>query len=106
MPIYTYKCNKCDKIFDEFVLSSCSDEEIICADCKSPVKRVFSPVGIIFKGSGFYSTDYGGKKKDLSSSDNGKSSEKSKDKSQKTDTAKKQDSKDKPAASKDKANNK
>ncbi len=96
MPIYTYKCNNCKKIFDEFVLSSCSGEEILCSDCNSSVKRVFSPVGIIFKGSGFYSTDYGAKTKNIASSDNGKdSSDKGKDKSEiKKTENKKQTSKD------------
>jgi putative FmdB family regulatory protein len=96
MPIYTYKCNNCKKIFDEFVLSSCSEEDILCCDCNSPVKRVFSPVGIIFKGSGFYSTDYGAKTKNIASSDNVKdSSESSKDKNESKNTeSKKQTSKD------------
>jgi putative FmdB family regulatory protein len=107
MPIYTYKCNNCKKIFDEFVLSTCNGEEILCSDCNSSVSRVFSPVGIIFKGKGFYSTDYGAKTKNIASSENGKdSSDKSKDKSETVKTEnKKQTSKDN-SAPKDKISTK
>jgi hypothetical protein len=34
---------------------------VICPDCESEALRIFSPVGIVFKGSGFYSTDYNSK---------------------------------------------
>ena len=57
MPIYEYKCEKCNKIFEEF--QSINDPAITeCVFCKSPVKRVFSPVGISFKGSVFYANDH------------------------------------------------
>jgi len=57
MPIYTYKCNKCGETFDKLVKPG-NGEAVQCRYCKSETRRVFSPVGIIFKGSGFYSTDY------------------------------------------------
>ncbi|MCL4386495.1 MAG: zinc ribbon domain-containing protein [Actinobacteria bacterium] len=58
MPIYCYKCNNCEKIFEKFEKSGSMDK-IICSDCGSEALRIFSPVGIVFKGKGFYSTDYG-----------------------------------------------
>ena len=40
-----------------------SDEPIaVCQECRSPVERVFHPVAVHFKGSGFYTTDYGRKR--------------------------------------------
>ena len=60
MPIYSYKCVNCGKIFDKFQQIGNMDK-IFCTDCDSEVLRIFSPVGIVFKGKGFYSTDYGSK---------------------------------------------
>jgi len=60
MPTYEYECQKCGYIFDEFQsisaepLKNCRKE-----GCDGEVKRLFSPgAGFIFKGSGFYITDY------------------------------------------------
>ena len=53
-----------------------SDDPIsACQECGSPVERVFHPVAVHFKGSGFYTTDYGSKAKagSASSSDGGES---------------------------------
>lgn len=56
MPTYGYKCKKCANEFD--VLQKMTDKPVAdCPECGGPVKRVFHPVGIIFKGSGFYTTD-------------------------------------------------
>jgi putative FmdB family regulatory protein len=60
MPIYSYKCNNCGKIFDKFEKIG-STNKTFCTDCNSEALRIFSPVGIVFKGKGFYSTDYGSK---------------------------------------------
>jgi putative FmdB family regulatory protein len=57
MPIYTYKCKKCGEVFDRFEKMS-SNGSGKCDLCNSEAVRVFSPAGIIFKGSGFYTTDY------------------------------------------------
>ena len=46
-----------------------------CQECGSPVERVFHPVAVHFKGSGFYTTDYGPKSKATESSDGGDSKE-------------------------------
>ncbi len=57
MPIYSYKCKNCGRIFDEFRKVG-SNDNVKCIFCNSDADRLFSPVGIIFKGSGFYTTDY------------------------------------------------
>ena len=58
MPTYEYQCKKCQNTFDVF--QNMSDKPLkICPECKGEVKRLIgSGSGLIFKGSGFYSTDY------------------------------------------------
>jgi putative FmdB family regulatory protein len=75
MPIYEYRCEK-GHTFE--VLQRMSDEPISkCEVCGAPVHRVFHPVAVHFKGSGFYNTDYGKQKRaassDGASSDNNSS---------------------------------
>jgi putative FmdB family regulatory protein len=55
MPTYGYRCEK----GHEFeVFQSMSDAPLVkCTVCKAPVRRIFYPVGIVFKGPGFYKTD-------------------------------------------------
>lgn len=61
MPIYEYKCEK-GHVFD--VIQRMSDEPLTaCQECGAPAERVLHPVAVHFKGSGFYNTDYGKKKK-------------------------------------------
>ena len=56
MPTYEYACSKCGHEFE--VVQSFSDDPISsCPECKGEVKKVFSNVGVVFKGSGFYKTD-------------------------------------------------
>ena len=57
MPIYTYRCENCGVQFDR--RQSFSDPPLsICPECKKKaLRKVYTPVGIVFKGSGFYSTD-------------------------------------------------
>ncbi len=57
MPIYSYKCKGCNKTFDKLLKVS-GNGNVKCIYCDSDSQRLFSPVGIIFKGSGFYTTDY------------------------------------------------
>lgn len=58
MPVYEYKCPK-GHVFDLFHGFHDPSPEV-CATCgKGPVTRVLHPVAVHFKGSGFYSTDYG-----------------------------------------------
>lgn len=55
MPTYLYECKKCGR-FEEF--QKITDEPLDeCPECNNKVKRVIGAPGIIFKGSGFYSTD-------------------------------------------------
>jgi putative FmdB family regulatory protein len=57
MPIYEYECLSCGVRFER--RQSVSEPNIeTCPDCGSKVRKVFHPAGIIFKGSGFYKTDY------------------------------------------------
>jgi putative FmdB family regulatory protein len=61
VPIYEYKCEK-GHVFD--VIQRMSDEALSeCQECGAPAERVLHPVAVHFKGSGFYNTDYGKKKK-------------------------------------------
>jgi putative FmdB family regulatory protein len=56
MPIYEYKCEN-GHVFD--VMQKLSEDPLTsCIECGAPVRKVLHPVGISFKGSGFYSTDY------------------------------------------------
>ena len=56
MPIYEYRCEN-GHVFD--VMQRISEDPLTeCVECGAPVKKVLQPVGISFKGSGFYSTDY------------------------------------------------
>ena len=57
MPIYSYRCKNCGKVFEKFRKVGSEGEEH-CDSCNSEALRLFLPSGIIFKGSGFYSTDY------------------------------------------------
>jgi putative FmdB family regulatory protein len=57
LPLYEYECSECSTRFE--LRRSFSDEsEVLCPDCKCLATRIFSPVPIIFKGSGFYVTDH------------------------------------------------
>jgi putative FmdB family regulatory protein len=73
MPIYEYKCSN-GHVF-ETVQSMSDDPLTACEVCGATVERVFHPVAVHFKGSGFYTTDYGSKAK-ASQDGAGKDSEK------------------------------
>ncbi|HEX6653932.1 MAG TPA: FmdB family zinc ribbon protein [Thermoleophilaceae bacterium] len=61
MPIYEYRCER-GHTFE--VMQRMTDEPIeLCEEHGTPVQRVFHPVAVHFKGSGFYNTDYGKKSK-------------------------------------------
>ena len=78
MPTYDYICNDCEKMYEYF--QSMSDAPIKeCPECnKNSLRRVISGgTGLIFKGSGYYLTDY--KNKKTQSSENKKSNKKKKD---------------------------
>ncbi len=61
MPIYEYRCDN-GHTFE--VMQRMSDDPVtVCETCEAPVERVFHPVAVHFKGSGFYNTDYGTRKR-------------------------------------------
>ena len=61
MPTYGYECLSCDNQF-ETIQSIKDDALTTCETCGGKLRKRIYPVGISFKGSGFYSTDYGNKK--------------------------------------------
>ncbi|MFI7125893.1 FmdB family zinc ribbon protein [Nonomuraea sp. NPDC050153] len=56
MPTYQYACNDCGEQL-EVVQKFTDDALTICPACEGNLRKVFSAVGIVFKGSGFYRTD-------------------------------------------------
>jgi putative FmdB family regulatory protein len=91
MPIYEYRCDR-GHTFE--VMQRMTDDPIAsCATCEAPVQRVFHPVAVHFKGSGFYNTDYGKKKGGGSSSSSESSSSDSGSKSESKDSSSSKDSK-------------
>src|SRR4051812_4836088 len=57
MPIYEYRCEN-GHLF-EVMQKITEDPVTVCEECGAPVQRVFHPIAVHFKGSGFYNTDYG-----------------------------------------------
>jgi putative FmdB family regulatory protein len=71
MPIYEYRCQQ-GHTFE--VMQRMSDDPVqSCETCAAPVARVFHPVAVHFKGSGFYNTDYGTRKRARETSESKKS---------------------------------
>jgi putative FmdB family regulatory protein len=68
MPTYGYRCSNCGHQFE--IRQSFSDEALkVCPKCQGKLTKVVYPTGVIFKGSGFYTTDY--KTADKSGESNG-----------------------------------
>lgn len=63
MPAYDFKCRACSKVF-EVSRPASDDSPVACPDCGGGTKRVFSAVGVHFKGSGFHNTDNRAKPKE------------------------------------------
>ena len=57
MPLYEYRCEKGHTF--EVIQRMTDDPVTTCQTCDAKVQRVFHPVAVHFKGSGFYNTDYG-----------------------------------------------
>lgn len=104
MPVYEYECKNCGQRFDKIqpVTSEALTECVLCG--KGPIRRVFQPVGVIFKGSGWYSTDNRNSNKSSQASGSGSGGESrpsaagsddGKSKSEKSDTSDKTDKSDK-----------
>ena len=82
MPTYSYHCDTCGHDFDAF--QKFSDDPLTeCPECAAPIRRVIQPVGVVFKGSGWYITD----SRPKSSSDGSDSSSKTKASSEKSEKA-------------------
>ena len=88
MPTYVYACDTCGAQFEQF--QSFKDEPLrTCPSCAGAVRRVFQPVGIVFKGSGWYITD---SRKSSTASVAGDDSAAKSEKSEKTEPTSKSDS--------------
>jgi putative FmdB family regulatory protein len=95
MPIYEYRCER-GHTFE--VMQRMTDEPLeVCEEHGTPVQRVFHPVAVHFKGSGFYNTDYGKKSKSGAASE-GKSDSSS---SSSSDSSSKQSESSSSSSSKD-----
>src|SRR3954451_2896683 len=56
MPTYQYACTSCGERLE--VVQKFSDDPLtVCPACEGKLRKLFSPVGVVFKGSGFYKTD-------------------------------------------------
>jgi putative FmdB family regulatory protein len=70
MPTYGYRCSNCGHEFE--IQQRMSDQPLkACPKCEGKLNKILYPVGISFKGSGFYTTDYGSGKSAASASTNG-----------------------------------
>ena len=87
MPTYEYRCTKCGHTFEAF--QSIKDKPLTrCPVCKGSIRRLINGgMGVIFKGSGFYTTDYK-RGSVLSGGNGGSSKESSKDKEKAADRPK------------------
>jgi putative FmdB family regulatory protein len=91
VPTYSYACTACEHHFDtvqKFTDASLTD----CPECSGRLRKLFSSVGIVFKGSGFYRTDSRTSSSDKPGS-NGKSESSTKDKSNSKQSESSSDSK-------------
>src|SRR3954453_22686953 len=98
MPIYEYRCEN-GHVFE--AMQRMSDDPLTeCTVCGAPVQRVFHPVAIHFKGSGFYNTDYGKRKRGAAATEDGSKPDSSKTETKsESKTESKSDSKPAPSSS-------
>lgn len=97
MPIYGYECTQCGHQLE--VLQSVSEAPLqSCPECMGPLRKLLYPVGVIFKGSGFYSTDY---KSSRNGRSGGSSGESAGEGGSKPETKSESGSSDKPGKSTD-----
>ncbi len=94
MPIYGYRCDACGHELETF--QNMSDPPLtVCPECQGRLRKQLYPVGVVFKGSGFYTTDYKASNGSKSGSGEGSSDSKSESKAESKSEAKA----DKPASS-------
>jgi putative FmdB family regulatory protein len=101
MPIYEYECRSCGKRTE--LLQRMDDAPLAaCPQCGGEVKKLFSAPAVQFKGSGWYVTDYAGKKGGSGASGGGPEakSESTTEKAEKTEKTEKTEKKEAPAESK------
>ncbi len=102
MPTYGYRCSNCGHEFE--IQQKITDQPLkACPKCQGKLAKILYPVGISFKGSGFYTTDYkgSGKSSDGSSGDvAAKAGSGSESKSESKSDSKSESKPDKPSASK------
>lgn len=80
VPTYDYRCERTGEMFE--IWQSFSDDTLTeCPTCGAEVKKVFSKVGIAFKGDGFYKNDHGSASNGSSGNDSSSSSSSSSDSS-------------------------
>ena len=104
MPIYEYRCER-GHTFE--VMQRMTDDALtVCDEHGTPVQRVFHPVAVHFKGSGFYNTDYGKKKAGAAGAASEGSSSDGSSKSESDSSSGSSDSKKKDSSSKDSSSTK
>jgi putative FmdB family regulatory protein len=87
VPTYSYRCADCDHAFD--IHQAFTDDNLtICPNCGGKLRKIFSPVGVSFSGSGFYRTDSRAEAKSGSKSEGSKSEASKSDSSPKSDAPK------------------
>lgn len=94
MPIYSYRCDHCGLQFDLY--QKFNDEPLkVCPECeRTTIRKLYHPVGIVYKGSGFYSTDHrspSGQTKAKKSEDSKESPKESKESTEKNSSSTSED---------------
>jgi putative FmdB family regulatory protein len=62
MPRYDFKCEDCQEILEIFIPLDeyvAYKDNVTCQSCGGKCKQIYKPIGVFFKGSGFYVNDYG-----------------------------------------------
>lgn len=67
MPIYEYRCGKCNTVFEEWHKQADDVMEEPCPECHAPAHRQISNTSFVLKGGGWYVTEYGNRKADTPS---------------------------------------
>ena len=99
MPTYGYRCSNCGHEFE--IQQRMSDAPLkVCPNCQGKLTKILYPVGISFKGSGFYTTDYKGSNQAAAESSDGASASSSSGSETNSDSSKSESKPEKKTASK------